>query len=141
MFRSVICLSMFQSCVYDPPQKGICVLNYTQSAIYVAYSFNDSIDKNNKLCLFDTEFFNGSKHIISPQYRIDAYNTKGIGISGRDELFNIALDKKLRLFFITEKTMKYYSWEEICNKKMYVEKKCLTIDDLKRTNWMIRYSK
>lgn len=136
---SVIFLLMVSQSAYDPPRKAIRVLNYTESAIYIAYSFDDTMNINNRLFLFEVEFYNNSKHIINPAYRIDAYSTKGIGMPGREELLNESPDKKIRLFFITEKVMKTETWEDICKKKLYEKRITLSVSDLKKTNWMVRY--
>jgi hypothetical protein len=138
-FIIVFLLVTFPKCMYDPPRHGISVLNYTGSAIYVSYSLNDSINSNNKLELFETYNYNNSKHIVSPHYRIDACNIGSIGVSGREELLNESPDKKIRLFFISEKTMRSKTWKEIINKKEYIKKVTISIDDLKNKNWMVRY--
>src|ERR1035437_6183186 len=93
LIRQILVLFLFQSCVYDPPRKGIDVLNYTESAVYIAYSFDDTININHKLSLFEVYYYNNSKHIVNPGYRIDAYDTKGIGTPGREELLNESPDK------------------------------------------------
>jgi hypothetical protein len=139
VIMAVTSLLLSQSCVYDPPRKGISVLNYTESAIYIAYSFDDTININHKLFLFEVEYYNDSKHIINPAYRIEAYRTRGIGMPGREELLNESPDKKIRLFFITEKVMKTKTWVDICKKKLYEKRVTLSISDLKKTNWMVRY--
>lgn len=132
----VLCGCLF---TYDPPQKGIAVKNYTDSAIYVYYSFTDSIELNRKLTLFEVYYYNNSKHIVTPNYRIDAYNSRGIGTTGRESLVNQSQDKKLRLFFIKEETMRTKTWERICERQIYAKKKTLTVKDLEKTNWIVRY--
>ncbi len=132
----VLCGCLF---TYDPPAKVIEVRNHTDSAIYVYYSFTDSIERNRELTLFEVQFYNGSKHMITPNYRIDAYNWRGIGTTGRESLVNQSPDKKLRLFFIKEETMRTKSWEEICNKQICAKKLTLTVTDLERINWIVQY--
>lgn len=136
---SIIFFMMVFQSAYDPPRKGITVLNYTESAIYIAYSFDDTININQKLFLFEVEYYNNTKHIINPSYRIDAYATNGIGMPGREELLNESPDKKIRLFFITEKVMKTKTWEDICKMKLYEKRVTLSISDLKSTNWIVKY--
>ena len=127
------------SCVFDPPQKGIKIINNTDFAIYIAYSFNDSIKADLKLVPFETTYFNYAKHIISPDYRINAHMSNGIGIPGREELLSQSKDKKIRLFFITEQTMITYKWDEIVKNKLYKKVKIFSISDLKSTDWSVTY--
>jgi hypothetical protein len=136
----LVLLSSFFSCVYEPSQKGISILNVSDSAIYVTYSFTDSFPSDRKLTLFQIEYFNDSCHIVSPNYRINAHSSGGIGISGREELVNEAKDGKLRIFFIKEKTIRENSWEDISKKEIYEKKITLTIEELQKLNWTIRYS-
>lgn len=132
---------VFYSCLftYDPPEKAIEVKNYTDSAIYVYYSFTDSIELSRQLALFQNNRYAGTDNIISPDYRVDAYNSRGIGTIGRESLVNKSKDKKLRLFFIKEETMRTRTWEEICKKQICAKKRTLTVDDLRKTNWVVKY--
>jgi len=124
---------------YDPPAKVIKVKNHTDSAIYVYHSFTDSIEINRKLTLFEVYYYNNSSHVVTPNYRIDAYNSRGIGTTGRESLVNESPDKKLRLFFIKEETLRKKTWEEICEKQLYAKKLTLTVTDFEKINWIVEY--
>lgn len=132
----VLCGCLF---TYDPPQKGIEVRNNTDSAIYVYYSFTDSIELTRRLVLFENWKHIGINELVTPNYRVDAYNSRGIGTTGRESLVNQSNDKKLRLFFIKEETMRTKTWERICEGQIYAKKKTLTVKDLEKTNWIVKY--
>jgi hypothetical protein len=124
-------------CVYDPPRKedkGIQIRNNNDSAIYVYYSFTDSIQKERKLTLFGIEYYNNIKHIESPYYRINAYTTGTIGNPKSNE-------SRINLFFITEETMRKKTWTEIYKKQLYTKKMRINVSDLAKTNSIIEYKK
>lgn len=128
------------SCVYDPPQeKGIRFYNNSDSAIYVQYSFTDSLIISNNLTLFDNFGSKVTDHLVSPCYRLNAFSVGFLKRHGRKSLVYKSKDKKLRLFFIKEKTMRTKTWVEICSKQIYVKRMVLTLKDLERTNWNVIY--
>ena len=129
----------FFGCAYDPAQKVIEVENNTDSAIYVAFSLNDTLQVNQKLSLFEIEYYNNAKHILSPNYRVNAHLIGGIGTPGRESLLNKSKDRKIRLFVIKEVTIRNNSWEKICEKKMYEEKIVLSVYQLKKLDWRLSY--
>ena len=136
---SMTLLSLWACPAYDPPQKGIEVLNYTDSAIYVCFSCTDSMSITPRLRLFDTVFYNGIDHIISPHYRVNAFSYGGIGTTGREMLINNCSDKKLRLFFIRESTLRNYSWDEIYKSQLFEKRIEVTTEELTKLDWIVTY--
>ena len=139
MKKVLIALIFFCSCVYDPPRKSIEVINQTDSAIYIYYSLDDSIDLSRKLVLFESILNDGIETIYSPDYRVNAHSIGGIGTTGRESLVNESNDRRLRLFFIKEKTMREKKWEDICDKHLYEKKMTLSVQELKSCNWVVKY--
>jgi hypothetical protein len=134
---------IFNGCLFfptfDPPQKGIDVFNNTDSILYVAYSFSDSLGNGNPIVYYEEVSINNKIHKRFPCYRLNAFSDGGIGIPGRETLLQKCDKNMLRLFFILESTMRDYSWEEICEKKIYEKKLTLTKADLKKNNWVVVY--
>lgn len=125
--------------ISDPPPKSILIRNSTDSAIYVYYSFNDSIESSRELVLFENNRYGGTDNFYSPNYRVNAYSIGGIGITGRKKLVDCSRDKKLRLFFINEVTMREKSWKQICESQIYSKKVILSVSELKRLDWIVEY--
>lgn len=130
---------LISGCVYDPPSAHIEVENCTDSAIYVYYSFCDSLELSKPLYLFEENKHGGLSKYSSPNYRINAYSIGGIGTLGQSSLFKKNRNEKIRLFFIKEKIMRDFSWEEIVKKHLYEEKLTLTEKELMKNDWMIVY--
>jgi hypothetical protein len=121
------------------PKKGIDVFNNTDSILYVAYSFNDSLDKDYPLVLIKEAIINNEKQRHFPCYRLDAHSRGSIGIPGRELLLQDCDNKMLRLFFILESTMRDYGWEEICEQRMFEKKLTFTEVELKESDWVVVY--
>jgi hypothetical protein len=133
---------LLNRCIFFPgigPKKGIDVFNNTYSVLYVAYSFSDSLGNGNPLVLYEEVIIDNKKILRYPCYRIDADSVGCIGIPGRESLLLRCDDNILRLFIILESTMRDYSWEEICEKQMYVKKLSFTKEDLEITDWTVVY--
>ena len=137
---TLLLISTLISCsLIDSEQEAINIYNNTDSAVYIYYSCSDSIFLTSQLVLFDTIINNGIEKIISPNYRVNAYSSGGIGAKGRKNLINNCADKKLRLFFIKEETMKNYCWNDIYIWQLYEKKIILTIDEMEETDWTVTY--
>jgi hypothetical protein len=121
------------------PHQGIDVFNNTDSILYVAYSFTNSLDKNYPLVLVKEAIINNEIKRHFPCYRLEAYSRGSIGIPGRELLLQDCDDEMLRLFFILESTMRDYTWEEICERQMYEKKLTLSEKDLKENDWTVVY--
>jgi hypothetical protein len=50
-------------------------------------------------------------------------------------------EKEVTLFFITEKTIRDYNWEEIYKNQLFVKKIVLTNEELENKNWEYTYYK
>jgi len=121
------------------PKKGIDAFNNTDSVLYVAFSFNDSLDKDFPLVLYREVIIDDKMQKQFPCYRLDAYSDGCIGIPGRELLLQRCDEKMLRLFFISESTMRNYSWDEICKQRLYEKKLTLTEAELKENDWIVVY--
>lgn len=140
LFFLLIIIMLFDGClVTDPKPKSIEVENCTDSAIYVYYSFKDSLERGRSIELFTKYKYAGVDKYISPDYRINAFSFGGIGIAGRESLLNKSTDKNIRLFFIKEETMKNKTWDEICKHQNYTKKMTLSLEELEKDNWIVEY--
>ncbi len=151
---------LLQGCIftYDPAPGKLHIRNNTDQAVYVylKYGEADVLPLEPKLELF--EFFDnedGSMQdssgnplkscFVSPEYRINAYDLGSLIIGGsanKPRLRSTGLlsnEKGVTLFFITEKTMRSYDWEEIYQKQMFVKKKTFTQEELENSNWTVTY--
>ena len=79
--------------------------------------------------------------LISPEYRINAYAYGAIDIGGNKKKPQLNCEEKVvTLFFISEQTMRNYSWEEISSKQMFIKKIILTEEELKNNDWNYVYN-
>ena len=149
----LIACGLFCSCIftYDPPRGSLDIFNDSDEAVYVHFNCGviDSLPLNPKLELFHYFSFNmedASGNPIepgfaSPDYRINAYTFGSLRIWGTPKNPRLPCDEnKATLFFITEKTMRNYSWEEIYENQMFVQKVTLTQKELEKSNWKYTYS-
>ena len=133
---------IFYGCLFlamDPVRKGIDVYNNTDYTLYVSYSISDSLGNGYPIVLFEEVNIDNKVSKRSPCYRLNPYSNGSIGIPGRITLLQSCDDNMLRLFFITESTMREYSWEEICENQMYEKRLTLTKKDLEKTDWVVIY--
>jgi hypothetical protein len=146
-YNFLLAAVLLTGCIYDPPQGTLTIYNYTDSAIYIAYSCNDSIPYRPKLEIF--EKFEGAVNenpaiprnpIISPNYRVNAYSSNSILGFGsmKNRIFPCGRET-LKIFFITEYTMRTKSWEEIYRSQLYNKKISLNKDILDSLDWLVLY--
>ena len=148
----IILLLMLHSCIFtfDPLSGSLHIRNNTDEAIYVRFKCGktDSLPLHPKLELF--HFFNFNMedargnpikpHFASPDYRINAYAWGALRIGGtRNNPRLPCKENEITLFFITEKTMRNYSWEEIHKNQMFVKRTVLTAEELESKNWRYIY--
>jgi len=152
LFLILFCLPLLYGCpVYDPPQKYIEVLNDTDSAIYVYGTCHDSIGIENRLYLFPEYFIKDAFYVnrnrsfkdtivkIYPHYRISPHTGNLLNLAGQKSLLNKCPDKKIRIFFIKEETMRTRSWEDIVQYQLYEKKGIYSEEELKKTDWTVTY--
>jgi hypothetical protein len=138
-YIAILSVLILCGCTYDPPQQGIEIHNYSDSAIYIYYSTTDYINKTPELHLFEN---NGIKPYskVSPAYRINAYSFGGIVFgSNRKAFIENIKDKRLRLFFIKEATMRIKTWDEIYKNQLYTKKIILSVKELDALGWQVTY--
>ncbi|MGC3977362.1 MAG: hypothetical protein QM751_03480 [Paludibacteraceae bacterium] len=133
---------LLQGCpAIDLPPKFINVYNKTDSTIFVAYSFNDTLDLLRPLNFSDTIYWQGHFEYYEPRYKIEANKQGSIDTCGRRQLLENIPDKRIRLFFIRESILNKYSWAEICKNQLFDTKITLTVSDLEKCKWKIVYKK
>ena len=123
------------SCVYDPPNPGATyIYNCSDKAIYVYYSKNGKLEIEPRLELFEPkkeefmfENIGCAKLLQPPMYRVNAYEQKEMSNEYLEEWGHD--EDTLVFFFITEKTMKESSWEDIVYKQLFEKKISLTIEE------------
>ena len=146
---------MLHGCIFtfDPAGGLLYIKNNTDEAIYVYLKCGnaDSLPLHPKLELFD--FFDNEDEsmldaignpiksgFVSPEYRINAYTYGSIHIGGTRKNPRLPCDEnEITLFFITEKTMRNYEWDEIYKSQMYVKKTTLTKEELENNDWKYTY--
>jgi hypothetical protein len=135
--------------VYDPPTKsgGVYIENMSNTPVYILLSCGDSISKYYELAKYDfwtgnTKDENGKPKTdtIYPNYRIEAHDKHFVVFnqSGNKRTTGCS-DNILRIFFITEKTIREKSWDEIAEKQLYVKKIILTQKELDDCGWTVRF--
>ncbi|GHS90213.1 hypothetical protein FACS1894201_11610 [Bacteroidia bacterium] len=150
---SLSCLFLLYGCIftYDPPRALFYVNNYSDEAIYVYFKCGnvDSLPLSPKLELFHFGDAVGTKYenieeyrFYPPEYRINAYDGSFLfeGTIGTDKKPRLPCkEKEVTLFFITEKTMRSYDWEEIHKNQLFTKKITLTQEELESKNWEYIY--
>ena len=149
-FLLLLTTVLLSSCAFDPPSKSMLdVYNYTDDAIYVYYTSQESVQMKPKLELFVLDlsvrinkYGNRLDTVGYPNYRIDAhsyieFHDDGIHAVGK---FRPFLDKDyVNFFFVKETTMRSHTWEEIVDKQMYERKVKYTYKQLDKLHYQILY--
>jgi hypothetical protein len=137
---------------YDPAAGLFHIYNNSDEAIYVYFQCgkSDSVPLAPRLELFHSfptdniENADGNpvkRRISSPEYRINAYIFGSLHMLGRLNKPRLPCDEnKVTVFFITEKTMRNYDWEEIHKNQMFAKRVILTREELENKNWEYTYS-
>jgi hypothetical protein len=149
----VICAFLLYGCpfTFDPPRGQFHIYNDSDEAIYVYFKCgsSDSLPLSPGLELFhflsmNMEDAQGNPikpGFSSPEYRINAFTFGSITIWGSRDHPRLPCDENIvTLFFIPEKTMRNYEWEEIYENQMFVQKTTLTKEELENSNWKYTYS-
>lgn len=154
MKKIILIISVFllNSCIftYDPPSGLLNINNNSNKAIYVYLKCGnvDSLPLYPKLELFqlvsakmeDAKGNTIKPYYISPEYRINAYTVGSLSVWGTRKNPSLPCkENKVTLFFITEKTMQDFSWEEIYRKQLYEKKLILNEAELRRSDWEVIY--
>jgi lipoprotein len=134
----------------DNYRKGsLIIYNYSDSAIYVYMKCGiaDSLPLEPGLELFmESKTKNTDKcgnlifePIISPEYRVNAFKHGSLTVGGNEDNPSLLCDSStVTLFFIKEKTMHDYDWEQIYKGQIYAER--ITFTEKELTNLCWRYS-
>jgi len=139
--RLFIIILLFLSCIfpaYDPPEQYVFIQNTTDSAIYVYYTCFDSLPKEPALKLFVKEK-GMDKPIQSPEYRINAHSNGLVPLYSLKVESEKSKDKKLKLYFITEKNIKEKKWDEIYKNQLYEKKIIISSEELKENTIIAIY--
>lgn len=133
---------------FDPPTGILCIHNYSDSAIYVYESCDDSLSSTGELSLF-LKFYGGVDEngkpkdpIYSPNYRVNAYSYgefAGYGTPNNPKLYCKGQDH-ITLFFISENTMRNHSWNEVVDRQLFEKKIRLNQTQLDSLNWKVTYT-
>lgn len=145
----IMAILLLSNCIYDPPERKIRIYNNTDSTIYVYWSCSDSITYKNPLNLFNiynlgdlTNIYGRPKSISvsHPRYRLNAYSWGSISGTGQKDLLESCLNKKIRIFYISEEIMRTNSWDKIVSGQLYIRKEIFGIEDLEPYDWTIEYN-
>jgi hypothetical protein len=150
---SISLIFLLCSCIftYDPPRGLLYIRNNSDEAVYVYRKCGnvDSLPLYPKLELFYFSSMNMKDahgniiepHFDSPEYRINAYTYGSLQISGTPNNPRLPCkNRRITLFFITEKNMRNCNWEEIYKNQLYIKRVVLTEDELKSRDWKYTYS-
>ena len=148
----LIACGLFCSCIFtwDPPRGRFNIFNKSDEAVYVHFNCGniDSLPLNPKLELFifssvkmeDAQGNSIEPLFLSPEYRINAHTYGSMAIWGTPNNPRLPCDENIiTLFFIPEKTMRNYEWEEIYENQMFVKRVIITEEELKKSNWVYTY--
>lgn len=146
-FCGLLCSCLF---AYDPPRGVLNIFNDSEEAIYVYLKCgnSDSLPSSQGLELFhfssaNMEDASGNPikpRLSSPEYRINAYDRGGLHIWGTVKKPRLPCNENtLTLFFIQEKTIRNYSWNDIYTNQMFVKKATLTEGELIKNQWLYIY--
>ena len=138
----VVILFILSGCVYDPAQDVVEVRNNSNTVHYFTYSINDDIKSAQRIISIDSIDSNGKNVLLYPNYRAAPDSICAAVIIGGLKQFidNECVNKTLTIFAITDSVMQHYSWEEICNDKLYDKKMQFTYDELKKLNQLIEFN-
>ena len=150
LFYVIFLFVLFGCPTYDPASGLLHIRNNSDQAIYVYLKCGsvDLLPLEPKLELFHFSSMNMEDaygnliepHFISPEYRINAYAYGSLHIWGTRNSPRLPCEEnEATLFFITEKTMRNYVWEEIHKNQMFIKKTTLTKEKLENKNWKYTY--
>lgn len=144
----ISCLFMCGCPVYDPPMGTLTIQNHSDSAVYVYSTCYETLPCEPKLVLiqslgssaFDAKGNKITDTLFFPNYRINARSRGSITVGGSPKKPQVFCeDKKIKLYFISETTMRIKGWEEICKNQGYQKKMFLTREQLDFFKWNIVY--
>jgi hypothetical protein len=154
----IICAFLLYGCpfTYDPLRGLLYIRNDSGEAVYVYFKCGDTdslplVPKLELFAFFDNEnmsMLDASGNplksgFFSPEYRINAYTFGSLQISGSRNHPRLPCYENnediITLFFIPEKTMRNYEWEEIYENQMFVQKTILTKEELENASWIYIY--
>lgn len=90
--------------------------------------------------MFLIDTIDGVEEISSPPYRIPPYEFKSILAINWQGKINSCPDSTLKLFVISEQTMKTKSWEEIWKNQLFYQKAEFKYTDVAKNFGVIRIS-
>lgn len=133
---------------YDPISGVLSIANNSDSAVYVYHTCSDSLQKQPELKLFlesGAEMIdargNKMETTYSPDYRINAHSTSEMSGFGTAKYKRLPCGNQefINLFFISESAMRKYTWDEIAQKQLYLNKMKVTKQHLDSLDWKIKY--
>ena len=151
LILSIVLLMLTACPVYDPHYSGcgIFVENNSDLPIYICLTCQDSLSEYSELIKY--EFWDAKAtdekgkqktDTIYPNYRVVGKEKHFIPFYGSSKKkTDNCSDKKWRIFFIAEKTMREKTWNEIARQQLYEEKRISTQKELEDLNWTIDFNK
>lgn len=129
---------------------SLTIYNYSDSAIYVYMKCGkvDSLPLEPGLELFiepKTETTDKCGNVIfqplvPPEYRVNAFGHGNITVGGDEDNPKLPCNvQDVTLFFIKEKTMRDYDWEQIYKGQMYAERITFSEEELNSLCWRYSY--
>jgi hypothetical protein len=132
--------------IYDPPNPGpLTIYNCSDRAIYVYHSYNGKLEKEPRLELFEEkqeefmfEKMGCEKLLKSPEYRVNAYEEEIMPfVIGREEYNR----DSVFFFFITEETMREFSWKKIVDEQLYARRISLALEDFNDLHRVVTFTR
>ena len=124
--------------VYDAPMDIIDIQNYSPNTIYIYETCLNQIDSLPIRSLYLLDTTDGVEKISSPPYRIPAYEFKSIISRNWKSKINNCPDSALKVFVISEQTMKTKSWEEIWKNQLYIQRAEFKYEEVIKNYGIIR---
>lgn len=116
---------------------AINVDNQTNDVVYVCITCSDYLEGENPINYLDTSYQSKRINKYTNKY-IHDYNAIGKNNDGSKNV--LCKDDKVRLFILSDSTMRNNPWWRICGKQMYERKFTLTKKELDSMNYEFIYT-
>ena len=129
----LLIIILLPSCIPDRIEnRKIKVTNNSSQPIYCLKSQDD---------LFKYPYFDYDYRSMTEGFKIQHGSTGYVldNPTSWDSYIKESKNGKLRLFIITQESLDRFGWGEILDKNIYDKVYSMSIDDLKKTHWKVKY--
>jgi len=139
-FLSII-LSIY-SC--DPADDRLQIINDSDSDIYFFYDCNNNLDNLNitRNKVYPSLNSGDSLHLISSSFikkNSSRHIPKRLGNDAWIYYVKNCPNREISIYFFLDSTINYYSDNQIRNQKLYIKHVSMSLEELNKNNWTIKY--